>query len=116
MPYPKPRLRGEARSARLDILRKLHSATDDVPAAIAKSLPEVKDGQQRAELVEALRDLPAKPRAGDLVTTLSDPSSEVRGNAITCLAAFARKVDRFGPRAEQRSPEASPRLRPCRNR
>jgi HEAT repeat protein len=102
LPFPADDPLGEARSDRLSALDRLKQSPDDVPAAIGKALPDMKDPRRRDELIECLRSFPTKAAADICVTALGDQSAQVRGQAIQRLRMFARRVDRVGPTREQR--------------
>ena len=103
--------RGESRSKRLDVLRKLAELPEaEVLAAVGAALEGETAADRRAELVETLLAFPSKASADVLVRSLVDPSAHVRRNAMHILRLFSRKVDRIGGKREQRAAWARPKV------
>lgn len=108
-PYPQEDRLGEARMARLGVLRGLESMPDEAADALDRALPEVSDPRRRAELAEALGQYVQTPEAATLLVKLLDDSDDhVRWEAIHGLRKLAARTDRSGGQRIQREPDPRP--------
>lgn len=87
---------GQARAARLRVLRLTWCCADEAVPAIAAVLPEVTSAVQRRELLETLGRLPTRESSRLLVGGLDDPDPQVRAAAVAGLRRLAWRIERRG--------------------
>ena len=104
-PYPQDERLDEARSQRLDVLRRLGDVPDQAADAVGMALSRISDPRRRAELAEALGQyVQTKDAATLLCKLLDDPDDHVRWEAIHGLRKLAARTDRPGGQRIQREP------------
>lgn len=111
MPQPKDASFNEARIARLNVLAELKSMPEEAVGAIGRTLPEVENPRQRAELASMLVDyFHNEESAALLCGLLKDPSDKVRWQAIHGLRGMASRTHRSGGKRIQREPGFAPKV------
>lgn len=111
MPQPKDASFNEARIARLNVLAELKSMPEEAVGAIGRTLPEVENPRQRAELASMLGDyFHTEESAALLCELLKDPNEQVRWQAIHGLRMMARRTGRSGAKRIQRDADFAPKV------
>jgi len=110
MPIPATDPKGEARIARLQLIKQISQLGDEAVDALAATFPRLSDPKRRAELAGALGAIPTRASADQLVKLLKDPDDQVRWNAIHYLRLLASRVDRSGGKRQQRGDEHPPKV------
>jgi hypothetical protein len=100
---------GESAVARRTVLEQLKTMPDEAVPALARTIADAKNKQQRRELTGVLSDYFKTKRVADLlVDLLKDPDEQVRRKAIHGLRMMARRTDRSGGRRISHGPEFEP--------
>ena len=111
MPHPKDASFNEARIARLKVLAELKAMPKKAVPSISRTLPEIKNPQQRYELVSMLGDHFHTDKSAELLCELlKDSDEKVRRQAIHGLRMMARRTNRSGGKRIQRGAEFAPKV------
>jgi HEAT repeat protein len=110
LPLPDSDPLGEARGARLDILRRLWPIPEEAVSAISVTLPTAPTHVHRIELLEVLGRLPTPQSADLLAAYLEVPDSKLRGAALHGLRRLASRIERRGVVDVPLEPEFAPKV------